>query len=295
MGFESASYYLKPAHYLFYFKLSSRERQDIVEGRGKYADYVSGSGLDQLKPGDVLWLINLYLGQLYLIGRMAIDFVVDNEEIARELVATGEDDWQEGEWYAITNRYAREQMRIVNLMPYLDQIYLESKTRRSLLVDGQVEMNQIRNITRISDASAHLLDEWWHKARYAPESIDDFLEFSEDDQAYNEGKFIVRTVNQRQRNRQLVKAAKARFRAKEGRLYCEVCGFDFKQFYGLDYIEAHHIVPLSDLEDEQATSVEALKMVCSNCHRMIHSRTPPFTIEELKQLIEENRKREKSS
>lgn len=78
-----------------------------------------------------------------------------------------------------------------------------------------------------------------------------------------------------------------------GRLYCEVCGFDFYDIYGeigLDFLEGHHTIPVSELKDEQVTRVEDIAMVCSNCHRMLHRKRPWLNKEELKQLIQkENR------
>ncbi|HBC3475266.1 hypothetical protein GOP97_11155 [Vibrio cholerae] len=49
----------------------------------------------------------------------------------------------------------------------------------------------------------------------------------------------------------------------------------FRECYGShgdSYIEAHHIIPLSELcsVDGSKTRLEDLAMVCSNCHRMLH-------------------------
>jgi 5-methylcytosine-specific restriction enzyme A len=55
---------------------------------------------------------------------------------------------------------------------------------------------------------------------------------------------------------------------------CMVCGFDFDSVYGLDlakgYIEVHHETMLSAADGEREVSVDEVKVVCSNCHRMIH-------------------------
>jgi predicted HNH restriction endonuclease len=73
-----------------------------------------------------------------------------------------------------------------------------------------------------------------------------------------------------------------------GALACEACGFDFEVTYGergKEFIECHHVRPLSELKPGDKTSVDDLALVCSNCHRMIHVRRPWLTIEQLKQLI----------
>ena len=53
-----------------------------------------------------------------------------------------------------------------------------------------------------------------------------------------------------------------------------ICGFDFEAFYGeagRNFIEVHHIKPLSSLDEEIMIDPEKdLVCVCSNCHRIIH-------------------------
>ena len=73
---------------------------------------------------------------------------------------------------------------------------------------------------------------------------------------------------------------------------CEVCGFDFDEFYGPDYadsyIEIHHVRPLSEYEG-QVNPATDLVPLCANCHRMAHRRKTSVTpIDELKALIEES-------
>ena len=74
---------------------------------------------------------------------------------------------------------------------------------------------------------------------------------------------------------------------------CEACNFDFKKFYGdlslnkkgETYIEAHHLTPLSNLPEGKALKFnpkEDFRVLCANCHRMVHRKNPPYTIEELK-------------
>ena len=70
---------------------------------------------------------------------------------------------------------------------------------------------------------------------------------------------------------------------------CQVCGFDFEKAYGgygRGFIEVHHIVPLSTMDEEVLVDPEKdLVCVCSNCHRMIHrKRNAILTIEELKSI-----------
>lgn len=70
---------------------------------------------------------------------------------------------------------------------------------------------------------------------------------------------------------------------------CAVCGFDFFEKYGeigKDYIEIHHIKPLSETGEIKINPKTDLIPVCSNCHRMIHrKKNQVIAIEKLKELL----------
>jgi hypothetical protein len=108
------------------------------------------------------------------------------------------------------------------------------------------------------------------------------------DVAFPEGRLLERRHFARERSRALTRLAKEQARASGRALDCWVCGFNFAQFYGAhgeDYIEAHHIVPVSELDENSTTRVEDLALVCANCHRMLHLRRPWLGLSELKKLI----------
>ena len=71
---------------------------------------------------------------------------------------------------------------------------------------------------------------------------------------------------------------------------CQACGFDYEGKYGelgKGYIEAHHLVPISELKkgEVRKTSEKDFAVLCSNCHRMIHKLSDPSDIEKLKRII----------
>jgi 5-methylcytosine-specific restriction protein A len=69
-----------------------------------------------------------------------------------------------------------------------------------------------------------------------------------------------------------------------------VCGFNFEATYGeigADFIEAHHLTPFSELQG-RPTRLDPradFAVVCPNCHRMLHTRTPPLPPDELRALL----------
>ncbi len=52
------------------------------------------------------------------------------------------------------------------------------------------------------------------------------------DSEFPEGKEIERKHRLRERNQAVVQSAKEAFKQKNGKLYCQVCGFDFQAKYG---------------------------------------------------------------
>jgi 5-methylcytosine-specific restriction protein A len=77
---------------------------------------------------------------------------------------------------------------------------------------------------------------------------------------------------------------------------CMVCGFSFEDTYGpvaKDYIHVHHLKPLSLINQEYTVDpIKNLRPVCPNCHAMIHQRTPPYRIEEVKAMLEIQKRRQ---
>lgn len=112
-----------------------------------------------------------------------------------------------------------------------------------------------------------------HKKNIIEENRTKHSEKSEGSKSYEEGKVRLETHTKRERNPKVVKEAKSLFIKNNGRLYCELCGFDFEKVYGelgRGFIEGHHTNPVSQMKDGDVTKVEDIKMLCSNCHKMVH-------------------------
>lgn len=74
---------------------------------------------------------------------------------------------------------------------------------------------------------------------------------------------------------------------------CAGCTFDFERSYGplgARYAEVHHRVPVSALGGSYVIDpVKDLIPLCANCHAMVHRRTPPLSIEELRHVLAQRR------
>lgn len=92
----------------------------------------------------------------------------------------------------------------------------------------------------------------------------------EDDEEQYEDTRRIRTHKRIERNQRLSKKVK-----KLKGYTCEACGFSFKDHYntiGDEFIEAHHLTPLSELDGKKIKldPEKDFAVLCANCHRMIH-------------------------
>ncbi|MDQ9169001.1 HNH endonuclease [Oxalobacteraceae bacterium R-40] len=114
--------------------------------------------------------------------------------------------------------------------------------------------------------------------------------FNDDDEsAFPEGrkKFVMHHT--REPDSAITRKAKRLQFEQTGKLECEVCDFDFSLHYGSPgegFIEAHHRVPVSELNGKIRTKIGDLALVCSNCHRMLHRGKPLPTVESLRSLLQ---------
>jgi len=116
-----------------------------------------------------------------------------------------------------------------------------------------------------------------------PEAQDGSMEESDFSEAM-EGRLLTRAHLARERSAKLVAAKKRQVLLREGLLACEACGFDFAMIYGQrgeGFIECHHLRPVASLRPDQITRLSDLALLCSNCHRMVHRKSPWLTMDQL--------------
>jgi len=98
---------------------------------------------------------------------------------------------------------------------------------------------------------------------------------------YHEGAVARVAVNRYERD----PAARALCLAKHG-TRCHVCDLRFDERYGDigdGFIHVHHLKPLATMrKDYQIVPETDLIPVCPNCHAMLHTSEPPFSVDELK-------------
>lgn len=106
-----------------------------------------------------------------------------------------------------------------------------------------------------------------------------------DEKSYIEGERRAATATAR--NPQLRAAAK-----KKWGLKCYCCGFDFQRFYvnlGRGFAIVHHLQLFEAMNGrKRKATVEDVRVVCANCHYVLHMENPPIDVEDLKQSISES-------
>ncbi|MDR0930752.1 MAG: HNH endonuclease [Clostridiales bacterium] len=127
----------------------------------------------------------------------------------------------------------------------------------------------------------------WGLRSFVPSK--EHVDLTQDDYSCPEGRKSLKLHIIRERNPSIILKAKTRFIEQHGKLYCEACGFDFKEVYGElgeNFIEAHHAKPIAEMNDGERTNIDDIVMLCSNCHSMIHRKKPWLTKDELNELIQ---------
>ena len=100
-------------------------------------------------------------------------------------------------------------------------------------------------------------------------------------QKFDEGFKTEITKEVARRDKRLIREAKEKYGT-----ICAVCEFDFAETYpghGDGFIEIHHLHPIA--KGRRASTVEDVRPVCANCHRMLHRGDKILSITELKNII----------
>jgi putative restriction endonuclease len=97
------------------------------------------------------------------------------------------------------------------------------------------------------------------------DKIEPLLESSQDELQFYEGEKRYVTHLMAERSSSLVNTL------KDIKIWvCEICNIDFKDKYGIPYIEAHHKIPISTYNSKYIIKHQDLALLCPNCHKAVH-------------------------
>jgi 5-methylcytosine-specific restriction enzyme A len=97
----------------------------------------------------------------------------------------------------------------------------------------------------------------------------------DDDYETDESAIVVAAHRRRERDPKLAKRKRDQVERRTGKLACEACGFDSEAEWGVKgIVECHHVKAVSELEPGETTKLRDVRLLCPNCHRLVHSSRP---------------------
>lgn len=108
---------------------------------------------------------------------------------------------------------------------------------------------------------------------------------------YTEGERRLTLHYTQGRNAALRKSKMADFKKVWSKLFCEVCftkNTEYEEPIRDHTFEVHHIVPLSEIDEAQTTTISDLAILCANCHRAIHGYGEVPTIQDMRKMLRES-------
>lgn len=260
--------------------------------------------------GDVIYVVSLAGGQLYLGRRMKVEQIVSRAEAVR--IFDSEDLWDADEWVIDTQgtplnlhrrlapQFAR-QLRFLTTrgevrgLCFVSETHLDNQATRGLheltresaaLLDRVIEItDRLPQGDEVIEVTEEMLSRADEPVLREPAAFPDEIPH---DVAYREGASVQVQVNRYERDA----AARAQCIAHYGTT-CSVCAFDFVTKYGpmmAGFVHVHHVRSLSSLgADYNVDPVRDLRPVCPNCHAVLHRREPPYSVDEVRKIIERRR------
>lgn len=181
--------------------------------------------------------------------------------------------------WTVSDKYVRQ------LKPEIKGTECFDRLLREWLINGSTELEQALCKHRSDNKDLQAISIFFELVPDSEIRLAQEYGFDPQDKMFKEGKDKLKWHLGKERNQALIQSAKKKWKNEHaGQVLCMICSFSFLDCYGQigeDYIEAHHKLPLSQLDEETEVGIQDLAPVCSNCHRMLHRQRPWLSIEEL--------------
>lgn len=224
---------------------------------------------NEIKVGDLVYIWRAKGSNNAISGIVAFGVVNEEskpkEEVKNKLVLYDElwnEDFSEASQIKVGIK-----LKEIRLSPDEGMITSEVFTQDPTLSQSQIIKTRVGSNFLLNETQSLLVEQYWSGLN--PNIYDD----DEEQIKSKEGRISLRVHKVRERDPKIKKKAIEIFIKQNGSIYCEVCNFSFEEKYGdlgKGFIEVHHLKPISEYDENEITFIENLKLVCSNCHRMIH-------------------------
>lgn len=260
-------------------------------------EYSGGNFSKRVTPGDFVYIVSVQRGQLLVGGRMQVAEIVSRDEAVRR--RKKEDlydarEWAVGKPGTGTPLHLR---RIIACELARDLRFLSPRPILTFKEHGGLDEQTLRVSRELSSESALLLDEIIRATDSLPLEngqltvsrglLDQWL-FSLPEEitssTYQEGLAEKVLVNRYERDPGARRACIDHYGA-----VCAACRVDLTSRYGFaatGLIHVHHLLPVAARGTVyHLDPIRELRPVCPNCHSVIHRRTPPYSIEEVRTFL----------
>lgn len=261
--------------------------------------------------GDTVYIISLSDGHLYLGGRMTVKQIVSRSEAAK--LWNDENLYDAREWIIDPEETGSTLHLHRRLSPTVTKQlrFLSGSSRKEpcFISDTELDNQATRGVRQLSPESAALFDRIIAVTDRMPNDgeiitvTEDLLqditalgpersagkrftmpEEVDSSEPFYEGAVRRIVVNAYERNSEAREKCIIHYGC-----HCAVCGIILANKYGEaaeGLIHVHHIIQLAEIKTQyQVDPVEDLRPVCPTCHAVIHTRRPAFTIEEVQEMI----------
>ena len=137
---------------------------DVLE-RERVLDYVASNQLKRASNGDVIWVVTVDSGELFLLGSLEVDIVTSRQNAISRLQRA--DVWGDLRYYAVAVRGREEPLKRISLSNEAGKLgFISSSEERTRLdIDGRnrTKPQQLQTMRILNDASAQMLEHLWRQ------------------------------------------------------------------------------------------------------------------------------------
>ncbi len=241
----------------------------LIKTKDIYWSVTQPKHQNEIKVGDLVYIWRAK-GTINAISGVVAFGVVNEESKPREEVknklALYDELWRE-DFSEASQIKAGIKLKEIRLNPNEGMISSEVFQQDPILSQTQLIKARVGSNFLLNKIQSLLVEQYW--AALNPTVYEE----DEEQIKTKEGRIILRIHKVRERDPKIKNKAIEVFIKLNGSIFCEVCKFSFEEKYGTlgkGFIEVHHLKPISEYDENEITSIDNLKLVCSNCHSMIH-------------------------
>lgn len=284
-----------PRHFTHYWSNPTWQAYRATATEGELLDHTASNVFLEraVQAGDFVYVVTVLHGALYVLTKLRVAFVSDQDTAAAAIGAEPDSLW-EADDHVVADAATPLSFDCEVPLDMAEALRFTTadgdarplKFRRLGVIDQQT----MRGVRQLTPESAAVLDSLLPAMQ--PQNLEARLavfamlpEETPQPEQYAEGAVVQITINAYERNPK----ARAACIAHHG-CACAACEMTFEERYGpaaAGYIHVHHLRPLAAVGAEYTLDpIGDLVPVCPNCHAVIHlRREEPYSVKEVRGMI----------